>query len=87
MVALEVGGVTLQAWVWVNGEPVQRRVLVSGDLIEVGSGGPVLRYRLYAPGSRPFKSFREVFNDCLDSARYGGRSTRGPGIHGPGGRG
>jgi S1-C subfamily serine protease len=66
---------TSQLGIWVNGEPTRRRVLVSGDLIEVGSGGPVLRYRLYAPGSRAFKSFREVFTDCLDSVRYGARST------------
>jgi S1-C subfamily serine protease len=66
---------TSELGIWVNGEPVQRRVLVSGDLIEVGSGGAVLRYRLYAPGSRAFKSFREVFSDCLDSVRYGARST------------
>jgi S1-C subfamily serine protease len=66
---------TSELGLWVNGEPTRRRLLVSGDVIEVGSGGPVLRYRLYAPGSRAFKSFREVFTDCFDCARYGARSA------------
>jgi S1-C subfamily serine protease len=62
------------AEVWVNGERVERRVLASGDLLEIGEGGPVLRFRLYEPGTQPYKSMGEVFSDCRDCVRHGGRS-------------
>lgn len=61
------------AQIWVNGERVERKVLVSGDLLEVGEGGPVLRFRLYEPGTQPYKSMAEVYSDCRDCARHGGR--------------
>lgn len=61
--------------VWVNGEATQHLVLASGDLIEIGKGGPVLRFRVYAPGTAPHKSLAEAFSDCLDCARYGGRTS------------
>ena len=60
------------AELWVNGERVERKVLSSGDLIEVGEGGPVLRYRLYDAGVQPYKSMSEAFSDCRDCARHGG---------------
>lgn len=56
--------------VWVNGEQVDHLVLASGDVIEVGRGGPVLRFRLYPPGRGPFKTIDEAFSDCWDCARY-----------------
>jgi len=59
--------------IWVNGERVERKVLVSGDLLEIGEGGPVLRFRLYEPGTQPYKSVVEVYSDCRDCARHGGR--------------
>jgi S1-C subfamily serine protease len=55
--------------VWVNGEPVKQLVLASGDVLEVGEGGPILRFRLYPPGSRAYKSVVEAFSDCIDCAR------------------
>lgn len=61
------------AEIWVNGERVERKVLASGDLIEVGEGGPVLRFRLYEPGTQPYKSMGEAFSDCRDCARHGGK--------------
>ena len=39
-----------------NGEAVDSLVLASGDVIEVGRDGAILRFRLYPPGSEPFKS-------------------------------
>lgn len=42
--------------VWVNGQPTDGMVLASGDVIEIGRGGPVLRFRLYEPGSAAWKS-------------------------------
>jgi len=56
--------------VWVNGEPVRRQTLVSGDVLEVGRDGPVVRFRLYPPGSKAWKSMREAFDDCVDCAWY-----------------
>ncbi|MDH3746024.1 MAG: trypsin-like peptidase domain-containing protein [Acidobacteriota bacterium] len=55
--------------IWVNGEAVDRLILSSGDLLEIASGGPTLRFRLYPPGSGAFKSVAEIFDDCLDCAR------------------
>ena len=61
--------------VWVNGEPVSRFTLASGDVLEVGSDGAVLRYRVYESGVTPYKTMTQVFADCLDGAR---QSDRGP---------
>lgn len=55
--------------IWVNGAPVERRALASGDLLEVGKDGPVLRYRIYAPGTRVRKTLAEAFDDSVRSAR------------------
>ena len=35
--------------IWVNGEQVDNLVLASGDVIEIGKSGAVLRFRLYPP--------------------------------------
>ena len=43
--------------VWVNGDRVDRLVLASGDVLELGGDGAVLRYRLYPAGSRPQRKF------------------------------
>jgi hypothetical protein len=55
---------------WVNGERVDRMVLASGDVLEFGRDGPVLRFRRYPPGREAFKTLGEAFSDCLDCARY-----------------
>ncbi|MFQ5720526.1 MAG: hypothetical protein ACE5IK_13360, partial [Acidobacteriota bacterium] len=55
--------------IWVNGERATDMVLASGDVIEIGQGGPLLRFRLYAPGSRAYKTLGEAFADCVDCAR------------------
>lgn len=60
--------------VWVNGEPTERMVLASGDVLEVGKGGPILRFRLYPPESAGHKSLMEAFTDCVDCV---GNSDRG----------
>jgi len=57
--------------IWVNGVRIEHIVLAAGDVIEIGQGGPVLRFRLYRPGARPYKSVSEVFSDALGSARHG----------------
>jgi S1-C subfamily serine protease len=60
----------LQADVWVNGRRTERRLLESGDVLEIGEGGPVLRFRTYPPGSRAYKSVTEVFSDCAECAKH-----------------
>lgn len=56
--------------IWINGEQKQEAVLTSGDLLEIGRDGPLLRFRLYPPGSDAAKTFSEAFSDCVDCARY-----------------
>jgi S1-C subfamily serine protease len=62
-------------WVAVNGEVVDEVVLETEDVIEVGRGGPLLRYRRYRPSALQYKSMREAVHDCVDCARHarGGR--------------
>lgn len=55
---------------WVNGDQVDSLVLASGDVLELGRGGPVVRYRRYPAGHAAVKSVGEVFSDCIDCARY-----------------
>ena len=65
----------LGAEVFVNGEPVESLVLASGDVLEIGKGGTVLRFRLYPAARGPYKSMREAFSDCIDCARHGGHGV------------
>jgi serine protease Do len=60
--------------VWVNGDPVRRRALAPGDVLEIGRDGPLLRFRVYPPGTRASKSVAEAFADGVDGARYTKRS-------------
>ncbi|MDJ0955878.1 MAG: trypsin-like peptidase domain-containing protein, partial [Arenicellales bacterium] len=70
--------VTGDSEVWINGVRVtENRVLESGDLLELGHTGPVLRFRLYPPGVLPKKSLAEALADSLDGARADGRSNIG----------
>ena len=68
--------------VWINGSRItENQMLRSGDLLEIGHGGPVLRYRMYPPGPFPRKTMAEMFADCIDGARVDGvgrwgRATR-----------
>jgi len=51
--------VTPGAEVWINGERLDELVLASGDVLEFG-GGAVLRYRLYPPERRRYKTMTEA---------------------------
>lgn len=68
---------TANADVWVNGQLVDTLVLASGDLIEFGKDGPILRYRLRPPESPAYKSLGEAFADSVDFARHGSRTALG----------
>lgn len=57
------------AELWINGEPEDRLVLASGDVLELGRDGAVLRYRLYEERRLPYKTVPEIFSDCLECVR------------------
>ena len=64
--------------VWVNGSRIaENQVLRSGDLLEIGQGGPMLRFRTYPQGPIPRKTVAEMFADCIDGARVDGLSAWG----------
>lgn len=57
-------------YVWVNGKNVSQHTLQSGELLEIGRNGPMLRYRIYAKGEVPQRTASNAFIDCIDTARY-----------------
>ncbi|MDX1388450.1 MAG: trypsin-like peptidase domain-containing protein [Acidobacteriota bacterium] len=59
-----------EADIWVNGVRTEHVVLASGDVIEIGQGGPVLRFRLHSTGTAAYKSVADVFSDCAHCARH-----------------
>jgi len=59
------------ASIWIDSERVPRRTLYSGDVGEV-QDGPVLRFRVYAPGTPHYKRMGDVFTDCVDCANQDG---------------
>ena len=64
--------------VWVNGEKVPNsRILESGDLLELGHAGPVVRLRLYPQGVTPKKTLAEALADSIDSAKAEGHTRLG----------
>ena len=60
--------------VWVNGDAARERLLESGDVLEIGRDGPILRFRQYPPDTRLSKTISEAFLDGIDGARFGGGS-------------
>ena len=56
----------------VNGDPADQHLLASGDVLEIGRGGPVLRFRLY-PAAASGKPLQDALRDCLDGAHRSGR--------------
>ena len=60
---------------WLNGERVEgHRALHSGDLLELGDAGNVVRFRVYPPGVAPHQTLSDALRDSLDSARAEKRS-------------
>ncbi|MCZ6900751.1 MAG: FHA domain-containing protein, partial [Bacteroidetes bacterium] len=56
---------------WVNGERTERTILNSGDVLEIGRPGTILRFRLYKGGSKAYKTIGQAFSDCADCAHHG----------------
>jgi S1-C subfamily serine protease len=48
-----------------------RETLVPGDILEVGTGGPVIRFVMETRNAPPYKSVKEAWGDCVDCARHG----------------
>ncbi len=68
--------------VWVNGEEVDQIVLQSGDMMELGGEGLVIRYRIYESAAKAHKTLGDIFSDCLECARQveGGWLTKSGGF-------
>ncbi len=63
---------------FVNGSQVSEILLQDGDVIEVGAGGPKLRFRTHPDDHARCKPLRRIFTDARDLAReYGGGPLRG----------
>lgn len=62
---------------FVNGEPFTAGRVVSGDVLQLGSDGPLLRLRRQVGSGTDYKSLREALVDCVDCARYGEDSLSG----------
>jgi S1-C subfamily serine protease len=63
--------------VFINGRRLEdARLLEAGDVIEIGEGGPVLRFRLgsMTPGG---KTMRQAVRDCFDTAQYNSNTLAG----------
>jgi serine protease Do len=45
--------------------------LVPGDILEIGTGGPVIRFLMETRDPQPYKSVRDAWRDCVDCARHG----------------
>jgi S1-C subfamily serine protease len=55
---------------WLNGERVEgHHALRSGDLLELGHAGNVVRFRVYPPGVAPHQTLSDALRDSLDSAK------------------
>lgn len=70
--------VTPDSDVWINGQRVREAWLLQpGDLLEIGQGGPVMRYRMVGGGEVPRRSFAEALADARDGARADGHTHMG----------
>ena len=61
----------------VNGERVDQARLASADVLEIGDGGPVLRFRVRLGPEHPYKTVGEALTDCWDTARRSNGSPIG----------
>ncbi len=53
----------------VDGQPVESRVLEGEEILEIGAGGPLLRFRWRDPRSKG-KTLRQALADCAECARH-----------------
>ncbi|MFT4840265.1 MAG: serine protease Do [Planctomycetota bacterium] len=65
----------IESSVFVNGNEVEEVILKDGDLLEVGAGGPMARFRIYVPIGAACKPVRRMLTDAREVAQYSGRAT------------
>ncbi|MEJ2548081.1 MAG: trypsin-like peptidase domain-containing protein [Gemmatimonadota bacterium] len=77
----ESGEYTLQVdpgeTVFLNGVPVERHTLDSGDVLALGENGPILRFLLLRDAPTRHKTVSETWRDALDGALLGSASRPG----------
>ena len=61
--------------VFVNGTEVEEVILQDGDQLELGSGGPMVRFRIYVPIGAVCKPVRRMLSDARDVARVSGSAA------------
>ncbi len=57
------------AEIFVNEKSIEDEHLHPGDLIQLGKGGPLLKFRLYHEATRSYKTVKEAMADCIDCAK------------------
>jgi S1-C subfamily serine protease len=60
---------------FVNGTEVEEVILQDGDQLELGSGGPRVRFRIYVPIGAVCKPVRRMLADARDVARVSGSAV------------
>jgi serine protease Do len=63
--------------VFLNGDPVDRSSLASGDVLALGETGPLLRFLLLRDAPARHKTVAETWRDTLDGALHAGRGRFG----------
>lgn len=58
--------------VFVNGAEVSEVILQDGDQLELGAGGPMVRFHIYVPIGAVCKPMRRMLVDAVDVARVSG---------------
>ena len=66
-----------QEAVFVDGEPIEEHRLQAGDLVRVGHGGPLLRYRVQDASPGEYKTLAQALQDCVDCAMNGSDRSLG----------
>lgn len=56
----------LEGEIFVNGKEVSEVILESGDLIQIGRGGPRMRFRMHAGKGRPLKAVTQMLRDAAE---------------------
>ncbi len=66
-----------QEAVFVDGERVEQHTLKPGEVVQIGHGGPILRYRVQDRPPGEYKTMAQALQDCADCARFGSERRLG----------
>lgn len=64
-----------QEAVFVDGERIEEHRLRPGDVLRVGHGGPLLRFRIQDTPPGEYKTMAQALQDCADCAMHGSDRT------------